>query len=165
MDTRFCNGMTHIVRQGDTLYQISRLYDVPLGVILRANPYVDVYNLQIGQEICVPLRNWRPEGPEGPRPEGPRPEGPRPDRPRPGDMRPGDMRPGDMEVGGMRPEDMWPDNDRIPNDRILYVTNGEISLGELLKEYDIDLDDFEDMNDLSQVMLAKDVVLYLPKKV
>ncbi len=157
MDTRFCNGMTHIVKQGDTLYQISRLYDVPLGVILRANPYVDVYNLQIGQEICVPIRNWRPEGP---RPEGPRPEGPRPDRPRPD--RP---RPGDMEAGDMRPEDMWPDNDRIPNDRILYVTKGEISLGELLREYDIDLDDFEDMNDLSQIMLAKDVVLYLPKKV
>lgn len=157
MDTRFCNGMTHIVKQGDTLYQISRLYDVPLGVILRANPYVDVYNLQIGQEICVPIRNWRPEGPrpEGPRPDRPRPEGPRPDRPRPGDM----------EAGDMRPEDMWPDNDRIPNDRILYVTNGEISLGELLREYDIDLDDFEDMNDLSQIMLAKDVVLYLPKKV
>lgn len=147
MDTRFCNGMTHIVKQGDTLYQISRLYDVPLGVILRANPYVDVYNLQIGQEICVPIRNWRPEGP--------RPDRPRPDRPRPGDM----------EAGDMRPEDMWPDNDRIPNDRILYVTNGEISLGELLREYDIDLDDFEDMNDLSQIMLAKDVVLYLPKKV
>ncbi|MBP3703110.1 MAG: LysM peptidoglycan-binding domain-containing protein [Lachnospiraceae bacterium] len=152
MDTRFCNGMTHIVKQGDTLYQISRLYDVPLGVILRANPYVDVYNLQIGQEICVPIRNWRPEGP---RPDRPRPEGPRPDRPRPGDM----------EAGDMRPEDMWPDNDRIPNDRILYVTNGEISLGELLREYDVDLDDFEDMNDLSQIMLAKDVVLYLPKKV
>ena len=70
-----------------------------------------------------------------------------------------------MEAGDMRPEDMWPDNDRIPNDRILYVTNGEISLGELLREYDVDLDDFEDMNDLSQIMLAKDVVLYLPKKV
>ena len=130
MDTRYCNGQIHVVKQGDSLYQISRMYHVPLALILRANPYVDVYNLQIGQEICVPIMEMPGGG-----------------------MVPGEMRPGDME------------NDRIPNDRILYMTDGEITLGELLKEYDIDWEDFMKMNDLSHILLAKDVVLYLPKKV
>ena len=130
MDTRYCNGQIHVVKQGDSLYQISRMHHVPLALILRANPYVDVYNLQIGQEICVPIMEMPGDG-----------------------MESGEMRPGDME------------SDRIPNDRILYVTDGEITLGDLLKEYDIDWEDFMKMNDLSQIVLAKDVVLYLPKKV
>lgn len=50
-----CNGIRYIIRQGDTLYKISRTYRVPLALILRANPYVDVYNLQVGDEICIPL--------------------------------------------------------------------------------------------------------------
>jgi len=44
-----------MIRKGDTLYKISRIYRVPLALILRANPYVDVYNLQPGDEICIPL--------------------------------------------------------------------------------------------------------------
>lgn len=49
-----CNGTKYVIKKGDTLYSISRRYNVPLALILRANPYVDVYNLQIGDEICVP---------------------------------------------------------------------------------------------------------------
>lgn len=49
-----CNGTKYVLQKGDTLYSISRRYNVPLALILRANPYVDVYNLQIGDEICVP---------------------------------------------------------------------------------------------------------------
>lgn len=49
-----CNGTRYTIKKGDTLYSISRQYDVPLAMILRANPYVDVYNLQIGQSICIP---------------------------------------------------------------------------------------------------------------
>ena len=45
MNQRFCNGMIHVIRSGDNLYQLSRRYRVPLALILRANPYVDVYNL------------------------------------------------------------------------------------------------------------------------
>ena len=51
MNQRFCNGMIHVIRSGDNLYQLSRRYRVPLALILRANPYVDVYNLSPGQEI------------------------------------------------------------------------------------------------------------------
>ena len=36
-------------------------HQVPLALLLRANPYVDVYNLQVGETICVPVRaNDRP---------------------------------------------------------------------------------------------------------
>lgn len=49
-----CRGFLHVVEKGDTLYKISRKYRVPLARILLANPYVDIYNLQVGDEICVP---------------------------------------------------------------------------------------------------------------
>lgn len=51
----------HTVRSGDTLYSISMEHQVPLAFLLRANPYVDVYNLQVGETICEPVRaNDRP---------------------------------------------------------------------------------------------------------
>ena len=49
-----CSGTKYVIKKGDTLYSISRRYNVPLALVLRANPYVDVYNLQIGDEICIP---------------------------------------------------------------------------------------------------------------
>ena len=52
MNHEYCNGHMHMIKKGDTLYALSRRYHVPLEVMLRANPYVDVYNLQPGQEIC-----------------------------------------------------------------------------------------------------------------
>lgn len=61
MNRRFCNGMVHVIKEGENLYQLSRMYRVPLALILRANPYVDVYNLQPGQEICIPTAR-RPFG-------------------------------------------------------------------------------------------------------
>lgn len=54
MNYNTCVGRRHIIRSGDTLYKISRMYGVPLALILRANPYVDVYNLQVGDTICIP---------------------------------------------------------------------------------------------------------------
>lgn len=54
MNYEFCDGMTHTVKQGDTLYEISRMHNVPLAMLLRANPYVDVFNLKPGDTICVP---------------------------------------------------------------------------------------------------------------
>ena len=49
-----CRGTVHKVVQGDTLYKISKLYGVRLVDVLKENPYVNVYNLQPGDEICVP---------------------------------------------------------------------------------------------------------------
>ena len=55
MNQRFCNGMVHVIKEGETLYQLSRMYRIPVALLMRANPYVDVYNLQPGQEICIPM--------------------------------------------------------------------------------------------------------------
>lgn len=52
-----CRGLAYTIKSGDTLYGISKKYNVPLALILRANPYVDIYNLQIGSRLCIPLRN------------------------------------------------------------------------------------------------------------
>ncbi len=46
--------MEYVIKQGDSLYSISREFKVPLALILRVNPYIDIYNLQEGDEICVP---------------------------------------------------------------------------------------------------------------
>jgi LysM repeat protein len=51
------NCMIYVIKQGDTLYSISRKYNVPLALIIRVNPYVDIYNLQIGDELCLPFIN------------------------------------------------------------------------------------------------------------
>lgn len=49
-----CNGIIYTIKKGDTLYSISGRFKVPLARILRANPYIDIYNLQIGEQICIP---------------------------------------------------------------------------------------------------------------
>ena len=43
------------MEQGDTLYMLARRYDVRLYDIMRMNPYVNVYNLNIGDEISIPV--------------------------------------------------------------------------------------------------------------
>lgn len=45
---------THVVKEGDTLYMIAKQHNVTLEALMRANPDIDPYNLQIGMEIRVP---------------------------------------------------------------------------------------------------------------
>jgi morphogenetic protein associated with SpoVID len=45
----------HIVKEGDTLYELSKKYDVPLAKIIDANPQlVDPNKLEVGTKIKVP---------------------------------------------------------------------------------------------------------------
>ena len=44
----------HIVKPGDTLYMIAKMHKVTLDAIMKANPDVDVYNLTVGTELCIP---------------------------------------------------------------------------------------------------------------
>lgn len=96
-----CNGIVHTIRRGDTLYMLSRYYNVTIDEIMRANSGLNVYNLQVGEQICIPVgrpnmpmrpgmstrpnMQWRPDMPMQPdmpmRPGMPmQPEGPmRPD--------------------------------------------------------------------------------------
>lgn len=227
MNKRYCNGMVHVIKQGETLYQLSRRYRVPLALILRANPYVDVYNLQVGQEICIPvvrpfngmvcmpiqqrndgnprmMDNRQRQMPDGNEQEmsGQMPAeemGGMPQQRMSQQMPQGGMNqqmPQQMQEGGTNQQsgmtsqsiDMeaqssqpWPEESPCPcqqkadvydqgehdddDDEVeVYITSGNRSLGDILKEYDVDLDDFAEKNDLSQISICEDVVLYLPKK-
>lgn len=53
---RKCNGIIHTIKKGDSLYLLSRYYNVPIGEIMNANRHLNIYNLQIGEEICIPIR-------------------------------------------------------------------------------------------------------------
>lgn len=50
-----CSGRIHVVEKGDTLYRLSKMYGCNLGDIITANPYVNVYNMQEGEEVCIPV--------------------------------------------------------------------------------------------------------------
>ena len=49
-----CRGIIHVIQKGDTLYQLGKRYHVSVAQLMCANPFVDVYNLQIGDELCIP---------------------------------------------------------------------------------------------------------------
>lgn len=52
---RVCRfGFIHVIESGDTLYKIGKKYGVKVSALLFANPWVNVYNLQIGDELCIP---------------------------------------------------------------------------------------------------------------
>lgn len=48
-----------MVKSGETLYRISRTYQVSLEDIIDVNPDINIYNLQPGDKVCVPVP--RPE--------------------------------------------------------------------------------------------------------
>ncbi len=49
-----CFGFAHTIEAGDTLYKIAKKYGVRVSALIYANPYVDIYNLQIGDAIRIP---------------------------------------------------------------------------------------------------------------
>lgn len=44
----------HMIKKGDTLYQLSLKYNVPVGKIIETNPGINPDNLTIGEVICIP---------------------------------------------------------------------------------------------------------------
>ena len=169
MNQRYCNGMIHVIKQGDNLYQLSRKYRVPLALILRANPYVDVYNLQPGQEICIPVARPYPgmmTPPFGVRP----PRRQEPDMP----MEPED----EMEMSESEPEEIsgeeqlenaedgkWEEEEEERDRKGEYVCEGNRSLGDILREQDMTVSDFMESNSPDSLILAEGTRLYLIKKV
>ena len=52
-----CDGMFHEIKERDSLYKISRFYGISLSELMEKNPNVDVYNLKIGDKLCIPVKN------------------------------------------------------------------------------------------------------------
>lgn len=192
MNRRFCNGMVHVIKEGENLYQLSRAYRVPLALILRANPYVDVYNLQVGQEICIPV--VKPFGGMMRPPMG-RPRRPQ-DVPPQNGMAPPEESVRDREEQmeeererieeerermdeererleeeiQQREEELREEQERLEQteemeDKEVCVSDGTKSFGAILRENGITMDEFFAANDPEQVIIAADVTYELPKKV
>ena len=47
--------INYVIEKGDTLYSISRHFNVGIDAIMTANPLVNLYNLMIGEVICIPV--------------------------------------------------------------------------------------------------------------
>ena len=52
-----CNGTIYVVQEGDTMYKIAKKFRINLETIMQNNPYLNVFNLKIGDEVCLPLKN------------------------------------------------------------------------------------------------------------
>lgn len=53
-DQNSCRGSVYVVKEKDTLYQIAVNYGIRVKDIMRHNPFVNVYDLQVGDELCIP---------------------------------------------------------------------------------------------------------------
>ena len=65
--TANCTGIIHVVKEGDTLYKIGKMHGVSVSALMYANPYVNIYNLQVGDELWVPVYNMSWNGGKEPR--------------------------------------------------------------------------------------------------
>lgn len=52
---RRCNGIVYIVRKGDTIFSIAGKFGVTVNDILNENKFINVYNIQPGDKICIPI--------------------------------------------------------------------------------------------------------------
>ena len=50
-----CDGFIYTVQSGDTLYEISRRENIPLGILIAANPQIKNPDMIMpGDRICIP---------------------------------------------------------------------------------------------------------------
>ena len=68
-----CRGIIHVIEPGDTLYLLGRRYRVSVSDIMYANPFVNIYNLQVGDELCIPVGSQQGEMEENNEGQMPRP--------------------------------------------------------------------------------------------
>lgn len=53
-------GTVYTIRPGDSLYGLSRRFNVSVQRIIEANPGIEPTNLQLGQQICIPVPTTGP---------------------------------------------------------------------------------------------------------
>lgn len=47
--------ISYVIKAGDSLYKISRHFNVSIDELMNANPLINVYNLTVGETICIPV--------------------------------------------------------------------------------------------------------------
>lgn len=112
-----CNGQMHTIKEGDTLYKISRMHDVPLGELLEANRNINIYNLQVGDKICVPKK---------------------------------------------KENTVLPNN--MSNKWFVYIVKDDDTLDKILKDFNMDLQQFYDANSQNKVMLKPGSIVIVPQQ-
>jgi len=58
-------GTVYTIRSGDTLFNLARRFNTTVQAIINANPGINPDNLQIGQQICIPVAPENGECPGG----------------------------------------------------------------------------------------------------
>ncbi|MTI96835.1 MAG: LysM peptidoglycan-binding domain-containing protein, partial [Firmicutes bacterium] len=53
------NGFLYTIQAGDTFFLLAKRFGTTVRAIEQANPGVDPNNLQIGQQICIPVDDAR----------------------------------------------------------------------------------------------------------
>lgn len=164
MNFEYCDGYTYTIKKGDTLYEISRSHKVPLSLLLRSNPFVDVFNLQVGDTLCIPTRQnpqrpcevWgncedTPNSPDSP--DGP-------DEPDMSDM------PNMPNMPNMPDDSVQPGTPRPPQDvewERTVVKPGD-TIGKLLNGNMAYLTAFGERNGWDNVYLLPGVAYYVPEE-
>ena len=49
----------HVLQRGESVYSLSRKYDIPEEQIVEANPGIDIYDIPIGTELAIPRKQFR----------------------------------------------------------------------------------------------------------
>ena len=183
MNRRYCNGMVHVIKPGDTLYQLSRYYRIPMAMLLRANPYVDVYNLQVGQEICIPMvRAHRgmicmPVPKDEPLPvtavvdETETETQVQSQEESSAKVSESENAENEPEKVAEEPAETSEEKEVVSSasapseeeEKKVYITDGKQSLGEVLMAHETTWEEFVRLNNLDQVALQEDQILYFAK--
>ncbi len=180
-----CEGFIYEVQPGDTLYGIGRRYGLPIGWIINANRDIDIYNLYVGLQICIPKSNPNmnnvPIVPNRPWPGsigGPGPViiNPVPPMPEPG---PGPVRPPmprnpfmqfldeeDEDNGGQL--DVTDANqqpqDEVPYIVVSYVVKKDDRLEDILNRFGINASDILKYNETLDIYLKPGTVIRVPNR-
>lgn len=184
MNYERCNGFVYEIQENDSLYKLSRRFSIPLVELMRANPYADVYNLKIGDTVCIPnfprppvgkppvkpiipcnactswhegtppavdsekpVKQWSPDCMEGARPWDPENWGNEPEM----NMSESSSKNCEMNSGSCQ------NNQKSSVTK--YIVQENDTLGNILSDFNMDLDDFLNLNHLKQICLTPGSVI------
>ena len=52
-DDMYC--ISYVIKKGDSLFKISRQFNVGINELMKANPLVNVYSLRVDDVLCIPM--------------------------------------------------------------------------------------------------------------
>ena len=124
MKDKECDGIKYRVQDGDTLYKISRMYNVSMGNLIEANRYMNIYDISVGDVICVPVDNDINNSGGG----------------------------FSDNSEGMNGEGKW----------VVYIVEDGDTLDKVLGLYDMDFEEFMDVNKQNGILLKPGSIVVVP---